>query len=99
MSPRKPTLTPAQIGRARRDYAAGRLTMRDLADRYGVALSTIHHALAGIRPDRRGYIHTGSPARDARIRAAYAAGQTLSALAAQYGLTRQRIHQIVRSNT
>jgi Mor family transcriptional regulator len=86
MSPRPRKLTDAQIAQARAQHAAGR-TLSSLAADYGVSPATLSRALDTSR----------TAARDAAIRAAYAAGTPATELARHYRLHRSRIYQIIHT--
>lgn len=85
------------------DYNQG-INVSEIAKKYGVTPATIHTVIRNARHDGTTIItrHPGRPSdaintdRDRDIIARYQAGATLAAVAEIYGITRERVRQIVQ---
>jgi len=86
--------TPAQL---RRRYAADGLTIRQLADLYGVSASTVRRWLrdAGI-PRRLPGGHSQAPTREELCRLYQAEGLTTTQIGERYGVSQQTAHRWLR---
>jgi len=95
-------MTLNQVRRLRREYATGRWSQRELAERHGAALWTVRRVLVGaIHPDP-GYAYQRprltrprgklGPLRG-EIKRLRDEGQSLSQIARLVGASRQAVHQ------